>query len=330
MLPITHSVVDARPLGVEIQKHFALAEPTHCELLTRGMNDVYFVRANGVRYAARIWRASRLTGDHVAFELEFLAHLQRAGVPVIAAIPMVDGGFFFTVEAADGPRQVCLFEWAEGAPFTKAPTAAGAHEIGATMARIHDAAESFTPPAPRPIKFTENIKRSFPAVAKRLAHRPHEVDFLRAASQAITDAAVAAYERRVPCGAIHGDIHARNVFVAQDQSIAVLDFDTCGEAHLAHDLTSFIWANAFISLDPSIRGLNDEINDRFIAGYDSVRPLSDTERGDLPLFIALKEFSFLCGMCAVVNVVGHVSLTESRLDWLIDSVRRNTAAAHLL
>ena len=203
MLPITHSVVDARPLGVEIQKHFALTEPTQCELLTRGMNDVYLVRSEGVRYAARVWRANKFTDDHVVFELEFLAHLERAGVSVIAAIPMADGAFFFTVKAPEGRRQVCLFQWAEGAPFTKSPTAAGAHEIGATMARIHDAAESFTPPAPRPIRFTENIKRSFPAVAKRLGHRPSDVDFLSAASQSITDAdaADAAYARGVPCGA---------------------------------------------------------------------------------------------------------------------------------
>lgn len=330
MLPITHSVVDARPLGVEIQKRFALAEPAQCELLTRGMNDVYLVRAGGVQYAARVWRANKYTDDHVTFELEFLAHLLAAGVPVVAPIPLENGALFFAVEAPEGPRQVCLFPWAEGVPFTKAPTPAVAHVIGATMARLHNAAETFQPPAPRPINFSVGIGRSFPAVAERLAHRPRDVDFLRAAADAITSALDAAYARGAPCGAIHGDIHGGNVFVASDSSIAVLDFDTCGEAHLGHDLTSFTWANSFFRLDPSVQGLDEAIDDHYLAGYGSVRPLSDTDLADLPLFVASKEFSFLCGMSAIMNVVGHMSLNESRLDWLVDSVRRNTAAAHLV
>jgi Ser/Thr protein kinase RdoA (MazF antagonist) len=329
MLPIVHSVVDALALGGEIQRRFALAEPTHCELLTRGMNDVYLVRADRVRYAARVWRANKYSDDHVAYELAFLAHLKGAGVPVVAALPLADGSLYFAVQAAEGPRQVCLFPWAEGVPFTKVPTPAVAHKIGATMARIHDAAETFQPPAPRPIDFSKNIERNFPAVAARLAHRPRDVDFLRTAGEAIISALDAAYTRGVPCGPIHGDIHARNVFVAPDGTIAVLDFDTCGDAHLGHDLTSFTWASRFISLDPSIAGLDDAISDRFLEGYDSVRALSATERADLPLFTAVKEFSFICGMSAIMNLVGHMALTESRLDWLIASVRRNAKAAGL-
>lgn len=44
-LPITHSVLHAKALGERIKDHYGLAEPFRCELLTRGMNDVYLVRS---------------------------------------------------------------------------------------------------------------------------------------------------------------------------------------------------------------------------------------------------------------------------------------------
>src|SRR5690349_13068914 len=101
-VPYVHSILDARPLGVEIFKHFDLPTPFHCELLVRGMNDVYVLRCGDQKYAARCWRFHGVTDDSVAYELALLDHLARSGIPVSAPLPARNGGFHFSVRGPEG------------------------------------------------------------------------------------------------------------------------------------------------------------------------------------------------------------------------------------
>ena len=46
-----HSVLDAAAVASEVDRRFALDGPAYCELLHRGMNDVYLVRTPRDRFA---------------------------------------------------------------------------------------------------------------------------------------------------------------------------------------------------------------------------------------------------------------------------------------
>ena len=328
MIPIVHSVVDADALGERIQKRWQLPGPVHCELITRGMNDVYLVRDAERQYAARVWRADKSSEINVRFELEYLRHLAAGGVPVIAALPDQDGELFFSVEAPEGIRPVCLFEWAEGSPFSAAPNTDMARRIGAAVAQLHNVSQSFKPTAPRSIDFPGAIRRNYPALARRLDGRAEDLAFYARVAEAIPEALKKAYAGGVPFGAIHGDVHANNVFITADGELSILDFDTCGESHLAHDLLSFVWANEYISLRAP--GLGPDISDAFMEGYEAVRPFSDQEKAFLPLALAAKEFSFMCGMSAGVRYVGYMSMGPEKFDWFARSVRKHVEAAGLL
>lgn len=235
-IPIVHSVVDAAALGAIIRRRHALPEPFECELLTRGVNDVYVVKAPGHQYAARVWRAHLRSNTEVAFELEFLLHLKRQGLPVVAPVVAPDGAAFFVVEAPEGPRQVCLFAWASGSSFAHVADPETGERIGAVMAEIHLAAQRFQGPAPRPIDYQQTIRKSMPIVLKRLAERPDDLTFYQRAAAAVVAALDQPAVRALPRGAIHGDIHARNVFVDGNRTLQVLAFDAAGEAPLLQDV----------------------------------------------------------------------------------------------
>ena len=50
----------------------------------------------------------------------------------------------------------------------------------------------------------------------------------------------------------------------------------------------------------------------------------------LPLFVAAKEFRYLCGYATNVNIVGHGPLRNPDLDWFARSIRRHAREAGLL
>ena len=331
MIAILHSVVDANELGALIQARWKLTEPFRCELITRGMNDVYLVKSGTTRYAARVWRADLQTPDMVAWELDYLAHLRAEGVPVIAAVPDASGALSFTVEAPEGTRFVCLFEWAAGRQFSSDPTPALSHQIGATVARLHLAGRRFKPRTRRPIDFAnKEIRAKFPALARRLDERPEDRAFYQEAGEAIAAKLEEVYARGVAYGPIHGDIHAKNVFMNNDGHFVLLDFDTCGESHLMHDAASFAWANDYLSLNPANARLTPDLGVAFLAGYEEVRPLDALERECLPLFTASKEFSYMCTISDIVNRVGYGTFQPELFDWFAQSVRRHVKAANLL
>ena len=331
MIAILHSVVDAGELGALIRERWKLPEPFRCELITRGMNDVYLVKSGATRYAARVWRADMQTQDTVSWELEFLAHLRAQGVPVIVAVPDRSGALSFPVEAPEGTRHVCLFEWAAGRQYSANPTTALARRIGATVAQLHIAGRSFRPRSARPLDFADvQIRSKFPMLDRRLDERPEDRAFYREASEAIAAELKDVYAQGVACGPIHGDVHAKNIFVTDDGNFALLDFDTCGEAHLMHDAMSFIWANDYLSLNPANAGLTPDLGVAFLAGYEEVRPLDAFERGCLPLFTASKEFIYMCIISDIVNRVGYGTFQPELFDWFAQSVRRHVKAAKLL
>lgn len=329
---VLHSVVDQMELGEAIRQRWGLSDPFQCELLTRGMNDVYLVRSGAKKYAARVWRAGVQSHARVNWELQFLNHLKAKGLPVVVALPDRSGDYTFSLDAQEGVRQVCLFEWAEGRDFAVVPTIDRAERLGRLVGRMNIAAYDFKPAMRRPIDFaTTEIRNNFWAVQMRLFGRPEsELNFYEEVGEKIAAGLDKVYAAGIPYGAIHGDVHALNAFVDDQDQIAIFDFDTCGEAHYVHDLVSFTWANTIFHDNRGMKGLNDDINAAYTAGYEAVRPLTAQERAHLPLFLAAKEISNMNSMAAVGRFCGHLSYNARVFDWYAKSVRKHAEKAGLI
>lgn len=322
-LPITHSVLDAKALGERIKNHFGLAEPFRCELLTRGMNDVYLVRSAGKQYAARAWRANWRSEANVTYELSFLLHLREAGLDVVIPEHAPDGSLHFGVGAPEGQRFVALFQWAEGVPYGEDPDAETAGQLGGMIAEVHKAGSSFAPAEPRRVSTIEVLKRELPSALAMVAHRPKDTDYYPKAVDAVTQALAAIDHESSPYGPGHGDFHLYNAFRSDGGRLVLLDFDNCGEDHYAPELMSFAWANHYV-------GVSDDVTRAFIEGYNAERPMGEAETALLPVFFAAKELRFLFGFAAHVNFVGHTALLNPNLDWFAENVRRHMSEAGLM
>lgn len=323
-IPFVHATLDAGPLGDEIAKHYDLGTPFHCELLVRGMNDVYVVRAGGARYAARCWRAKGVTEDAVAYELGLLDHLDRAGVPVVAPLPTNGGGFHFLVRGPDGPRVVALFRWAAGDVLHVHPDPVPlARRFGALIARMHLAARDYAPVVPRLTDYAGHLRRGLDDLAWLCDDRPDDVAFYARAVPAVADALDALDLQSMPRGPTHGDIHPHNAMIDEDGAVTIMDFESCGEDFWAQDLVSLVWAGRK-------NGFPDAAIAAFHDGYDAVRPRTAVERSHEPLFFAAKELRYLCGFASRVNAIGHNTFRWPGLDWFARSVRRNVNAAGVL
>ena len=322
-MPIIHSVIDAGAIGEEIATHFDLPGSVHCELLTRGMNDVYLVRSGDQKYASRVWRHGFRDEADVAYELAFLDHLKRADLPVVPALRTKGGAFHVPVEAPEGARYVALFEWAEGGPYGANPDAGGARRVGGIIAQIHLAGADFKPAAPRFVDRSGAFARELPELLRMVAHRPEDCDYYPRAVAAVEEALAPVDAAAAAFGPGHGDFHLYNAFVAEDGHTVILDFDNCGEDHYVQELMSFAWANHYV-------GVGQDITQAFIDGYSAVRPLGSAEVALLPTFLAAKELRFLCGFAANVNAVGHTPLLNPNLDWFAENVRKHVANAGLM
>jgi len=320
-LPIIHSILDAPALGRVIQKHWGLSEPFHCELLTRGMNDVYLVRSGQTRYAARCWRSEGFADGGVDYELKLLDFLDRDGLPVVAPVLAKDGSWSTEVMAPEGARPVALFRWVNGGPLHDHPNPVPyARYLGELFARMHLATARFHPTPTRFADYAGKIRRGWPNVQRLCRHRPDDLRFHEKAITAVADGLQRLDRSALPWAHTHGDIHAHNALIDGQGRMIIMDFDSGGEDFMAQELVSLVWAgrkNGFPL--PAIQA--------FLDGYDSVRPRTLEERRLEPLFMAGKEMRYFCGFAGAVNAIGHKPFRYPGLDWFAASVRKHIAAA---
>lgn len=323
-VPYVHSILDARPLGAEIFKHFDLPAPFHCELLVRGMNDVYVLRAGDRKFAARCWRFHGVTDDSVAYELALLDHLSKAGIPVSAPLPAKKGGFHFSVRGPEGPRAVAVFQWVDGdLLFHHRDPVPQARRFGELIAHMHRAGQSFRPPAIRYTDYIGHIRRDGKQLAWLCQDRPDDLAFYPRAIDAVTKALENLDRGSMPWGPTHGDIHPHNAFIDGQNRLTIMDFESSGEDFWMQDLVSLIWAGRK-------NGFPEAAIASFMEGYESVRPITAAERRWEPLFLAAKELRYFTGFADRVNAIGHHTFRWPGLDWFAKSVRHHVAKAGLL
>lgn len=323
-LPIVHSIVDAQALSELIARAWALPKPIHCELLTRGMNDVYLLRdGSGVRWACRVWRAGFRSRNDVAYETAFLEFLYENGIPVSPALTAHDGTLFQSVPAVEGQRFCAIFQWVDGTPFGNVVDERRSFLLGKTFGQIHKIAHHFCAPVERYIDTAQKLRSEYRHVERMMTHRLPDQEWYAVAIEALVSALEKLSPNTMPFGPTHGDFHLFNAFF-EGEELVLLDFDNCGHDFFLAEINSFFWANHYVG------GIAEAINEAFLKGYTAERPLSQAEQANMPLFYAAKEMSFLCGFAANVNYVGHTPLLNPDLDWFAESTRRNIRNAGLI
>jgi Ser/Thr protein kinase RdoA (MazF antagonist) len=219
---------------------------------------------SGDRAALRLHRAGYQSPAAIRSELWWCAELARAGLPVPAALPALDGALL--VELPDG-RHASAIAWMEGEalgeaakPFTlPLPQVLDAyHALGSLLARVHQTTDQLTLPDSftRPRWDLDGLVGDEPLWGRFWEH-PIATPDQRATLIRARDALRERLSGEI--GLIHADLLRENVLV-NGRSVSLIDFDDSGFGFRLHDLGTALLQTFGHLEQPQIRAA-------LIAGY---------------------------------------------------------------
>lgn len=264
---IVHTTFAGQAIAGFASAVFPIEGPVTARLIARGFNDVYEI-AGTERFFLRIGQHGRRSLHDAESEGRALAEAKVAGASVAAAVRGRDGRFAQPFVAPEGERAALLFEPVRGVEAQIEEAAAQ----GRALAQLHTVRLSDSTAAMlRRLDFESLVLRPARWAGEVLGHRP---DLARRQLEVATAFATrfAPLTAALEVGFCHGDFHGGNVLVEEGVA-TLLDFDDCGMGWIAYDLASFLWI---------CQGFEEEEREAiwtdFLVGYESVRPLSDTDK----------------------------------------------------
>ena len=252
-------------------------------------------------------------------EHRFLAHLFAHGAPAPRVFATASGQTAieageWTYEVHEAPEGVDLYE--DALSWTPFRSAAHAHSAGKALARLHCASEGFAAPRRKP----RPLVASFTIFAARNPYA--ELECYLAAHPALADSpfirkdCALALELLAPFHAellpllpalpslwTHNDLHASNLLWsdsgADAEATAIIDFGLADRTNAVHDLAQAIERNIVewlalmeVPANPENVLVHFDHLYALLAGYESVRPLSNAEAAALGPLTALCHAEF--------------------------------------
>ncbi|HEX5338606.1 MAG TPA: homoserine kinase [Gallionella sp.] len=237
-------------------------------------NTNYFVTTSNGRFVLTLFE--KLTADELPFYLNLMAHLARHGIPCPSPVANRRNQFLGSLNG----KPACIATRLSG-KSTTAPSNEQCAAIGAMLAQMHIAGQSFTQVMP-------NAR----GAAWRAATAPLVRSFLDAEQAALLDSEVALHARqnsvRLPQGVIHADLFRDNVLLEDNRVGGLIDFYFACTDALLYDVAITVndWCmNADGTLDAARA-------QTFLRAYHAVRPLTDAERDAWPLMLRLGALRF--------------------------------------
>lgn len=253
------------------------------------------------RFAMRVHQAGYRTDSQVQSELDFLEHVNAAGVRTPKLIRTAEGRSFVHVGHGDVDveRQCNIFEWIDGKAFRKVgepvempieQACTVYEEVGRQVARIYNATENWTRPKgfDRPNWDEEGIYGVNGQLGdfRKIQNIPDEQRKLLDDVAARVSRDLAAFGKTPDrYGLTQGDLLPENIMVCDD-GIRLIDFDDTGESWVL-----FEFATALIDLagseffDPCLGALT--------RGFRELRPLPDEHLAMLPAFMMARLLSYV-------------------------------------
>lgn len=203
-------------------------------------NHVYEMALPMGRAALRLHRAGYQSAAAIGSELWWCAELARAGLPVPAALPALDGQFL--VSLPDG-RHASVIAWMDGEalgeaamPFTfpLVKVLDAYHAVGELLARVHRTTDALTLPQgfTRPSWDLDGLVGDQPLWGRFWEHpvaTPDQRTTLIRARDALRERLTG------EIGLIHADVLRENVLV-NGRSVSLIDFDDSGFGFRLYDL----------------------------------------------------------------------------------------------
>lgn len=230
-----------------------------------GENATFRVEYGSERFLLRLARPGYHTDAQLISEATWLRALVDDGFTVPDPVPH-SGGLLGCAHPEGGEgRQVMLFRWVPGR-FRYAHSAIAFEKTGRLMADLHAHARAFKRPkgfARAPWNAATMLRGEGPFLPWTAAEMSDKQRAVLTAGQVMLEEKLAKMERTGPTLLIHADLHRGNrVFDAR--GAYAIDFDDCGDGHIAQDVSTALpatWSDEFPSAWSA-----------FLRGYRSVYP----------------------------------------------------------
>ncbi|MGL5034535.1 MAG: phosphotransferase, partial [Microcystaceae cyanobacterium] len=269
--PAVYSTFAPQALTHLVSENYHVEVIKGCRFWHRGLSDVYLVETLDQSYILRISHHHWRTQSDIQFELEFLTFLTKYQIPVAAPLRTKEGKLKLEIKAVEGERYAALFPVALGSVAIGDLNKTQGFLLGEVVAKLHEVAAQFKPSCPRSsLNLNYLLDQSLAAIAPFLDHRLAEWKYLMEASLHIKKQTKCLPMEPPYWTVCWGDPHSGNVHFTVNNQLTLFDFDQCGFGWRAFDVAKFLQ----VSLQT---GLNRAVRDSFLAGYQSITPLTFRE-----------------------------------------------------
>jgi homoserine kinase type II len=232
-------------------------------------NSNFYLETDSGRHILTIYE-KRVNASDLPFFFAVMEQAARAGVPCPDPAHGRDGEVIQSVRG----KPCAIISFLQGVS-PRRPSAAQCRAVGAALARLHLALAGLE------IERANALgAAAWPGLA---AGREADMEALEPGSAALVAqdlAALRAWPADLPRGPIHADLFPDNVLFLGDAVSGLIDFYFACTDLLAYDLAIMLNAWCF---EPNMREFDLVRGRALIAGYESVRGLSEPERAALPL-----------------------------------------------
>ena len=249
---------------------FDLGEALSCKGIAEGVQNSNFLVETAVgRFILTIYERA-VREEDLPYFIGLMQWLAQHGFPSAEPRAGRDGRLI---------RRLCgkpaaLVDFLNGLSVRR-PTAQHCREAGEGMARLHLAARGYPGRRVNDLGHTawSTMFSSLGDAAEAL--KPGLAQVIRGDLQSLATA----WPEGLPEGTIHADLFPDNVFFQNGRFAAAIDFYFACDDALAYDVAVALNAWCF-EADGSF---NVTLARAFLAGYEAARPMSDAERGALPV-----------------------------------------------
>ena len=257
-------------------------------LLTVSENATFQVIDDDSRYVVRVYRPLYHSVDEIESELLWIAALRANKiVRTPRPVPLIAGGMIATFGQAEAVRYMVAFEFMPGEePSTGRNLVSRFTELGALTAKLHGHTRVWIPP--------KGFARKTWDFDTTIGSAPHWGQWENCLELTLTDkmllnSTVAIIHKALDnygtssdrFGLVHADLRLANL-LADEDTLAVLDFDDCGFSWYVYDFAAAI---SFIEEDRQV----PELLQAWLSGYRGVAPLTQADEQMIPAFIMMRR-----------------------------------------
>ncbi|OOQ59175.1 phosphotransferase enzyme family protein [Mucilaginibacter pedocola] len=290
--PVISSIVSAEHIGFFVQQTYGLPAGATCQLLKTGINHTYLITSGKGKFVFRLYSLNWRSKEEIGEEIKLLNVLKDAGVSVSCPIADSSNNYINEILAPEGLRYAVLFSFAEGDKALNFSPELH-YKVGETMAQIHHLTQDLNL---QRVTYTPEVILQEPVklFGKFLPAESEEMQWMLSAQKYLLNAIAGADDAQMRKGAVHMDIWFDNMNITPKGAVTIFDFDFCGNGWLAYDIAYYILQLHSTEKDVAERELKKE---SFLAGYESIMPISAEEKRMLPV-LGLSMYLFYLGIQA--------------------------------